>query len=92
MFEILKDFDRFRDFLTAASKKDMQSVYEIFDGVAAEIGEMGAEKLSLEGYFVRDIELYNRKNPQVIAYFTDIQKRYLFLSDLYDYLRITKKL
>jgi len=90
--EILKDFGKYENFLTDRHTQDEEEIAKLFDEVAKTINAMKEEKLSIPNGFVRDLGLYVRKNPEIVEYFEDIERKYLLLSDLHGYLRLKGKI
>lgn len=91
IFSYLHKFDtRYMMFLSARTPFDENAIYEMFEKTAGVFREMGVQKLELANEFVRDMGLYNRGDALTHEYFSDIEKRYLLLSDLYDFLRLKR--
>ncbi len=91
IFSYLYKFDtRYMMFLSARTPFDENAIYEMFEKTASVFREMGVQKLELANEFVRDMGLYNRGDALTHEYFSDIEKRYLLLSDLYDFLRLKR--
>jgi len=90
--KLLKNFTVYDAFLRDRSDADEHEITMLFDKVADEFENMQEEKLSYPNNFVRDLRLYKNKNTQIVEYFEDVEKRYLLLSDLYDYARIKGKI
>lgn len=77
-------------FLKYRSESDENEISSIFEETAKMFSDMREEKLSMPKEFVRDLGLYSRKDEATVEYFSDIEKRYLLLSDLYDFLRLKR--
>lgn len=91
IFSYLYKFDtRYIMFLSARTPFDENAIHEMFEKTASVFREMGVQKLELANEFVRDMGLYNRGDALTHEYFSDIEKRYLLLSDLYDFLRLKR--
>ncbi len=89
-FSYLQDFGRYFGFLEHRSEQDEDAIFELFEDTVEVFESMGEKKLLIASEFVRDLRLYKKNDPLTIDYFSDIEKRYLLLSDLYDFLRLKK--
>jgi hypothetical protein len=92
MFKYLHSFDTYKDFLTTRCAADEAKINEIFEQTADTFHTMGAKKLEMPREFVRILGFYSKADAITCEYFSDIEKRYLLLSDLYDFLRLKKML
>ena len=86
---ILKEVGKYESFLTNRSKDDEKEVWALFDSVAKSVMDMKEEKLSLPHGFIRDLGLYLDGSKEITEYFLDVEKRYLLLSDLYGFFKLT---
>lgn len=90
LVEICHDFERLEGFLKDQTPEKEALTHELFHKFMDCFYTLGAEKLQYPKEFQNDVKLYHQGFEPLLKKFSDIQIRYLMLSDFYDFVRITK--
>lgn len=88
---ICKEFEKLKGFLNGATPEQEQLANELFVEFMDCFDHLKAEKLEYPKEFINDVRLYNEGFEPIHKKFSDIQIRYLMLSDFYDFARLTKR-
>lgn len=84
----MRSFKNFKGFLE--SKQNIDELNELFEAVMIEFYNLNEKKLNFPKEFQIAVSLYFQQDSHTIKIFENIENRYLFLSDLYDFLRLQK--
>lgn len=91
LVQICKEFESIKEFLTEPTKQKEDQINTIFEEFMECFTNLKAEKLEYPNEFIADVKLYMQDDQMIHKKFSDVQMRYLMLSDFYDYARLTKK-
>lgn len=91
LVKICKEFENIKEFFENQTNYKEDLVDELFNSFIECFSNLKEEKLSYPKEFREDVKLYIEGNVNIHKKFSDVQIKYLMLSDFYDYVRLTKK-
>jgi len=88
--EIFKKYDLYRSDIYMLTKKKPAEIFFLFEEVCEELTKENGINRQLPPEFIRNAKLFTGQNTFVNVYFSFIDNRAFFLSDLIDFLTLIK--
>ncbi|MFW5989769.1 MAG: hypothetical protein ACOCP1_00040 [Campylobacterales bacterium] len=90
LVRLLREYEELENILLTKNRAVYPKVNMLFERLVDCFYNLGSDKLLFPNEFQRDVALYKGGNSSVIRKFRDVEIRYMFIADLYDYCRLKK--